>query len=176
MVALFPVTLLLPPTVTQVASRAVAEMALLQPCGHPLFADIFKLRTGEVGSFSSNYVGVRSFWDMKVTPFFCFLACTSLFGGRTSRRLLQKESNSEQQNMSVGNMSQVIYSLLFSEREMFMGSLNGFRILDKGWLQKEFVVLSCSPYVCQLPVNTLCCNTAFCNVSRGKKGDQKTCH
>lgn len=106
MVALFPVTLWLLPTVTPVASRAVAEVAFLQPSLG--FAELFKLRTGEAGSFSYNNVGVRSFWGVEITLVFCgifggwlfFLACSPLFGGKTSRRLLQRGSNSEQQNIS----------------------------------------------------------------------------
>lgn len=52
------------PSSFQHCCRGGSSAAMQTPFG---FADLFKLRTGEAGSFSYNYVGVRSFWGMKVT-------------------------------------------------------------------------------------------------------------
>lgn len=73
---------------------------VLQSCSHPRGLQTFSSLELERPGFSScNYIGVGSFWGMGVTLIF-FLACNSLFGGRTSRRLLQKGSDSGQQNLS----------------------------------------------------------------------------
>lgn len=91
------------------------------PAGIPWVCRPFQLeRPGSLSLTSILVSGVFGPGCHTVLFFFFLLVCTSLFGGRTSGDSCRKGAilSSWTCQLRVGNRSQVIYSLLFPEREI----------------------------------------------------------